>query len=68
MITWSNRDIVEKYLSHEKHILVLYQYDDAISMMGCMLRIDILRWTNGCSIVPIIGTFGQTCWLSGYVC
>ncbi len=30
-----------------------YAHHNVISMVGCMLRIGILDWTCGCSMVPL---------------
>jgi hypothetical protein len=45
-----------------------YAHANAISTIGWAFVIDILCWTSGHSIVPIISTFGQIVWLSGCVC
>ncbi len=36
--------------------------------MGCGVVTGILHWTCGCSTIFIIGTFGQTLWMTSCVC
>jgi hypothetical protein len=45
-----------------------YSQVNAATTVGWVVRTSILHWINGCSMVFMKGTFGQTCWWSGCVC
>jgi len=45
-----------------------YAHVNVISMVGYEVITSILRWTSGCSMVPITSIFDQTPWVIGCVC